>query len=379
MGLEQAPHTLVIQLLSRRQGSHYLRRMVSVVVHHGKSVDAAHYVETPLGPLERQKSVLYYVQISYAQSERRGDGSKAVCNVVLAGNGERYPVYEAFSGVQVIRGMAHGVERDVLGVEVAALAEAKGLYAAVQIRGGRLYEGVGVVSDYGAVLGYRQSELAERAGYVVYVLKVIQMVRIYVEYYLHPGAQLQEAVHVLAGLGDEVILAAYADVSVELVEYAADGYGRILARILQDERYHGRGGSLAVGAGHRYGVGVFRKQHPQSLGSGYYRDAHLLSLEYLRVLHRYRVGVDQQVRTFRVLCVVADVYGYPLSAQVIRYGALLHVGAGDFRSAVLHYLGYGGDAYASDPQEMNVFIVLKIHGVTDPAAPLRAPSCLPFV
>ena len=89
---------------------------------------------------------------------------------------------------------------------------------------------------------------------VVDILKEIQMIRINIQNNSGCWVELQETVGVFAGLSNKILGMAYADISVNHLQNAANGDGWVLLRFQKDMGYHGGSRCLAMCAGNCNGI-----------------------------------------------------------------------------------------------------------------------------
>ena len=89
-----------------------------------------------------------------------------------------------------------------------------------------IYERIGIISYYYAVIGYQRCKLVKGIDYMFNILEIVQMVRIYIENNFNLRPEAEKAVHVFAGFGYEVFAVSHLYISVYFSQVSSNQYGR---------------------------------------------------------------------------------------------------------------------------------------------------------
>lgn len=143
------------------------------------------------------------------------------------------------------------------------------------------------------------------------------------------GKKLKKLFVILAGFGDEGIVAAHTDVSVDGFQDTADGDRGIFLSRQQDMGSHGGCGSLSVGSGYGDGGLVVGHELAQEIGSGHHGDALFHSGFIFGIVRMDGCGVDHEVRTvLNVVCALTVINRGAAAGQKVGQGGLFGIRTG---------------------------------------------------
>ena len=246
-------------------------------------------------------------------------------------------------------------ERHVVGIAVGvAVFDAVGEHGTIQpLYGGASALIVPIDHDLAGTGRHQLRKTVEGVFNIGQILEEVQMVGVYVEDHRHRGEEVQERVAVFAALQNDGVPLSHPVAGVQQRQGAADHNGGVLLRCHKDVGGHGRGGGLAVGAGHAQGVAVAPHDAAPRLRPLVYGDAPRDGPGDLRVAVVDGGGADHRVAAFQILGGVADGHLNAHGAQVPHRIAVRHVGALHHKAHALQHLGQRAHGHAADTGQMD--------------------------
>ena len=175
------------------------------------------------------------------------------------------------------------IEKNIRRPVIAVFVETKGHHIAVTLYY-LVYERIGVVGYYYARLRHQGRKFVEGADDMVYILEIIKMIRVDIQYNFYLRSEAEKAVHVLTGLGNEILAVADLHIAAYFSQIAPNQNSRLKLCSFQNQRNHRGGCSFAVGSGYSYTVFVFVHQYAQHLSSGHSLDSPLCCPYNLRIV-----------------------------------------------------------------------------------------------
>ena len=186
------------------------------------------------------------------------------------------------------------------------------------------------------------------------------MVGVDVEDHRHGGEEVQKGVAVFAALQYDGVAVSHPVAGVEQGQRAADHNGGVLLRRHEDVGGHGRGGGLAVSAGHAQGVAVSLHDRAPGLRPLVHGDAPCDRPGDLRVAVMDGGGADDRVAVLKIVGGVADGHGDAVVTQVLYSVAVGHIRALHGNAHALEHLGQRAHGHAADARQMDALAGLKI-------------------
>ena len=187
----------------------------------------------------------------------------------------------------------------------------------------------------------------------------VQMVVVDVVDQGHRGHQGEKAADVLAGLGDEQVPVPHLHAPVQQVHEAAHVDRGVQLRLLVDVGQHGGDGGLAVAAGDGGHMGVPGGDLAEGHAPLHLGDAVLPGVGPLRVVGLDGGGVDDQLRTRRLLPLLGDADGDAQLHEPVRELGPLPVRARDLMALLLQYLRDTAHAAPAHADEMDALHIVQ--------------------
>ena len=203
-----------------RQRSLYLCRVVSIVIYY---LDTIHglpkHIETTLYPRESLQCPDDIIHVD-AQYMTAGESRQRIEDIMLSRDTESYPA-------QLFPTVVHRKSRHPLIVKiyisseiVTASTEPEG-HCVRYVLDNALDKRISVIGDDSPIRRYQLGEFVKGAGDMLYILKIIEMVRIYVQDYLDFRFKVKKAVHIFTGFCNKIFFFAHIHIAVYLRKIAS--------------------------------------------------------------------------------------------------------------------------------------------------------------
>ena len=359
VGLEDGDDPAPVRDVPRgREVSGHLGGMVRVAVQHPHPVGLALELQAAPRPAVGAQPAGHRVRRK-AQFQARGQHCCGVEGIVPAGDAQLHPRGEL------------GLLRRWAGTDLEAdrhAARQHGTDPVVRVRRlavgpdpqrefpGRVGQGPGTrvigAGDQQAARGDAPGKLAERDLDLGQAGVIVQVVGFHAGHDGRLGREHEERAVALVGLGHEQLAAALVRAEAGLGEDAADHVGRVGAAVPQHGGEHGRGGGLAVRAGHRDAPAA--EHHRGQRGRPVqHAQAALPGGHQLGVVRPDGGGHDERVRPGDVRGVVPDADVRAEQGQLVEQRRAGRVTAGHADSPGQHDPGDPGHARPADAGEVH--------------------------
>jgi len=277
---------------------------------------------------------------------------------VAAGDIEVKGPDHGITGAARETGHALGVEGNGLGLDLVLGTQAEGQGPASHLSDQPADQGIVPPADQKPVPGNLAGELGEGLVHLGEAVVVIQVIPVDIQDDAGLGVHVQKRTPVLAGLGHEEGGIADLGVPGDGVQHPAQEHRGHEPRRVHQHGDQRRGGGLAVGAGHRHGLGEFVHDMPQQLGAADNREPRVPGGLDFGIFIAGGQGVDHEIRPGDMIGMVAPLYGDPRPAHALGDGAFGEIAARDGEALGLKPLGQAAHADAPDAHHMGVFIML---------------------
>ena len=332
------------------QGCGNLRRVVTVVVHHGNTALFALEFEPPPHSLESRQTFRTFVKrnVNFHGST---NGCKGVKNVVASrlrqtDLAQEIAVQQNLKTVDAPAFQRNGPKRVILGETVR---EHRALHLWQQGQNA----GVITTNNIQAVKGHIVHELHKGAVNGLAAFIVIQMILIHIGDNIDNWQQAEKGAVRLVGFGNEVFAVAKMRVGAIDIEPSADNDGGIKPGCVKNGGRERGGRGLAVGARDGYALPQAHELG-QHLGTGNDGDIALARFDQFGIVVTDGGGFDQYLHIPHVFRSVANGYMRAKLAQMAHHGGVAHVRTGYLVFEIKQNLGNTAHARTADAHHMDM-------------------------
>jgi len=360
MRLENAPQFLMRNVLRRRQSSLDLGRMMSIVVYQLYTVISnAYHVESSLRTRIGLQRVGYGFLVN-SQFMTAGKSSHSIQDVV-------FTRYLQFDLPHIAALVMHVEWRHTVPIElyignmictVFIISICHHVAHAVNYL---IYKRIGIIGHDDAVIRHRLGKSVKWFYDMFYILEIIQMIRINIEYHFDLRSQLKKAVAVLTCFCNKIPAVSHLDVAAYLLEFTSDQNSRLQFSMLQNQRNHRSGSRLAVCSAYGNAGLVFVHQCSQDFRPACKRYVQFPGSYDFRVLLRNGRWVNDEIGFFDVFRSMADEYFRAWGLESVSNFRFFHIWSWHAVASWNQYLGNGWKSNAAYTNAMNVPISWQVY------------------